>query len=278
MVAIVLLMLFLSFSYAKEYILASTYPIYYPLRYIAGDRFEVDVLIRSQADPHHYDLKPDDMKRLQRAKAFFYLGVERWEQKLAERVQKGKAYALKGNIQFIKVGKSLDPHIWVSPKAYIPLVRNIYETLSYIDPSGSEQYKRRADEFIVKLTSLDEEYKKTLSTCKSKTLITTHLSTEYLGRDYGLEVVGLRGVHAEEEPKPSEVKRLMEKVKTAQVKVIFAELGHDERLARRIAQEANAKVLIINTSLFPEEKTDDYFSIMKRNLKRLSEGLHCQTK
>ncbi|MFN3265001.1 MAG: metal ABC transporter substrate-binding protein, partial [Aquificaceae bacterium] len=229
-------------------------------------------------DPHHYELKPDDMRRLQKAEAFLYLGVERWEQRLAERVQKGRAYPLEKGIEFIKAGKSPDPHIWVSPRSYIPLVRNIHGVLSRIDPAGSEQYRKRVDELINRLSALDEEYRRTLSTCKSKTLVTTHLSTAYLGRDYGLEVVGLRGVHAEEEPKPSEVRRLIERIKQAQVRVIFAELGQDERLARRIAKEVGAGVMPINTSLFPEEKGDDYFSIMKRNLRRLSEGLDCQTR
>ncbi len=277
MLAVVIFLLIASISaYAKDIMLASSYPIYYPLKYLAEGRFEVDVLIKSQADPHHYELKPDDMLRLQRAKAFFYLGVEGWEQRVAGRVQRDKAYSLRQGLQFIRAGKGLDPHIWVSPSAYYPIVKNMQQALSRIDPAGSEYYKKRAEDFLSQLKDLDEEYKKSLSTCKSKVLVTTHLSTAYLGRDYGLEVIGLRGVHAEEEPKPSEVRRLIEKLRQAKVKVVFAELGQDERLARRIAQEVGARVVPLNTSLFPEEKGDDYFSIMRRNLNRLSEGLDCQ--
>ncbi|MCS6998458.1 MAG: metal ABC transporter substrate-binding protein [Aquificaceae bacterium] len=272
-----LLLLTCYLSFSKELLLASTYPLYYPLRHMAEGRFEVDLLIKAPVDPHHYELKPEDMKRLQRAKVFFYLGVEGWEKRVASRVLKERTVALYRGVEFIRVGKHTDPHVWLSPKSYAKLVENMREELLKIDPAGGEHYRKRSEELLKKLKSLDEEYRKTLQSCQSKTLVITHLSTLYLGRDYGLEVVGLRGVHAEEEPRPSEVKRIVEKLKGSKVKAIFSEIGYDERLARRLAKETGAKVLTFNSSLFPEEMQDDYFSVMRRNLKRLSEGLGCQT-
>jgi zinc transport system substrate-binding protein len=275
---ILILLLMPLISIGKELLLATTYPIYYPLKYIAGDRFEVDVLIKGQSAPHHYELKPGDIKRIQKAKAFFYLGVESWEKRLANRLPKGKAYSLERNISFIKVGNSLDPHLWLSPRAYSQLVENIKKALISIDPSGAEEYKKRSEEFLKDLKVLDEEYKKTLSKCQSRAIVITHLSVLYLGRDYGLEVIGLRGLHAEEEPKPSEIRNMVERIKKSKVKTLFHELGYDEALAKRIAQEVGAKIVPFNTSLFPEKAQDDYFSIMKRNLERLSEGLSCPTR
>ncbi len=271
-------LLIFTFGYTKDLLMASSYPIYYPLKYLAGDRFEVDVLIKSQADPHHYELKPDDVRRLQRTRAFLYLGLEGWERKVANTVGKDRAYPLAQGLTLIRVGKGYDPHVWLSPKAYMGVVENIQKVLSQLDPAGSEQYKRRASEYMERLRALDKEYREVLSTCKTRTLVITHLSTAYLGRDYGLETVGLRGVHAEEEPRPSEVRRMVERARKAKAGVVFAELGQDERLARRVAQEVGARVLTFNSSLFPEERNDDYFSIMRRNLERLSEGLECQRK
>lgn len=279
MVVLIFLLFFMSsLSLAKDLLLASTYPIYYPLSYIAGDRFNVDVLIKTLGDVHHYELKPADLKKLQGAKAFFYLGVEKWERKIADRLPKGKSYSLDKNINFIYVGKQKDPHLWLSPKAYAKMVENIKEALTKLDPSASEYYQKRYEEFIQNLKQLDNEYSKFLANCQKRTIIITHLSALYLGRDYNLEVVGLRGLHAEEEPKPSEMREMVEKAKKAGVKYVFYELGHDEKLARRIAKEIGANVISINTSLFPEDKQDDYFSIMRKNLRRLGEGLNCQAR
>lgn len=267
-----------SISLARDLLLASTYPIYYPLRYIAGDRFHVDVLIKTTGDVHHYELKPADLRKLQEAKAFFYLGIEKWERRIANKLPRGKAYNLDKNIDFIYVGKHKDPHLWLSPKAYAKMVENIKEILIKIDPSASEYYQRRYEEFIKNLKRLDEEYSKFLANCERRTIIITHLSALYLGRDYNFEIVGLRGLHAEEEPKPSEIKQMIEKARKVGAKYIFYELGHEEKLARRIAKEIGANIISINTSLFPEDKQDDYFSIMRKNLKRLGEGLNCQAR
>lgn len=279
MVAVVLLLLFISYiSLAKELLLASMYPIYYPLSYIAGDRFNVDVLIKTQSDPHHYELKPTDVSKLQSAKAFFYFGVEEWERRIANRLSKDKTYSLNKNIDFIYVAKKRDHHLWMSPRSYTKIVENIKEAMVRLDPSASDYYQKRYEEFMKNLRSLDDEYSKVLSSCKNRLILITHLSILYLGRDYNLEVVGLRGLHAEEEPKPSEIRKMVERAKRAGTKYVFYELGHDEKLARRIAKELGANIISINTSLFPEDKEDNYFSIMRKNLKRLKEGLNCQIK
>lgn len=271
-----LLFLLLTTAVARDIVIASVYPIYYPLIRMAEKNFDVDVLIKAQADPHHYELKPEDIKKLEKARVFLYLGVEGWEKRVARRIPKDRAISLEKGIDFIRVGKHIDPHLWLSPKAYAQLVERIRDSLIKIDPSGEEYYRKKSEEFLKSLKSLDEEYRRALSACQSKTLVITHLSTAYLGRDYGLEVVGLRGVHAEEEPRPSEIKNMLDRVRKNKVKTIFSEVGYDERLALRLARETGAKVISINTSLFPEEREDDYFSIMRRNLKRLSEGLNCQ--
>lgn len=273
---LLLLLLIVSFSLSKELILASTYPIYYPLRYMADGRFDVDVLIKTKTDPHHYELKPEDARKLQKAKALFYLGVEAWEERLIRGPLKGKAIPLSVGMDLIKVNRYADPHVWMSPKSYISLVERVRDSLIKVDPSGSEHYRKKAEELINLLRNLDQEYKRVLDSCKSRTVVITHLSLLYLGRDYSLEVVGLRGLHAEEEPRPSEVRKMVEKARNAGVKAVFYEIGHDERLAKRLAKEIGAKTLPLNTSLFPENAQDDYISIMRKNLRSLSEGLSCQ--
>lgn len=272
---VILSLLLLGFGFSKEVITVSIYPLYYPTKWIAGERFEVDVLIRSQADPHHYELRPADIKKLSQSKAFFYLGVEAWERRLTKSV-KTPSYALLDRTGLLKVGAYIDPHVWMSPRSYMALVESITKALANIDPKGKSYYTAKKEEFIRGLKQLDEEYAKVLKSCKHRTLVSTHTSLNYLGRDYGLEVVGLRGVHAEEEPRPSEVRTMVERLKKAGVKSLFHEIGHDKALAEGIARQVGAKTFPLNTSLFPEEPKDDYFSIMRRNLRSLSQGLNCQ--
>ncbi|RMH81221.1 MAG: zinc ABC transporter substrate-binding protein [Acidobacteria bacterium] len=272
---LILSLFLLGYGFSKDVITVSTYPLYYATRWIAGDRFEVDLLIRSQADPHHYELRPADMRRLTQSKAFLYLGVEAWERKLSKSI-KIPSYALSEGLELLRVGAYIDPHVWMSPKSYGALVESITKTLANIDPKGKNYYMAKKEEFIRSLRELDGEYAKVLKSCRHRIIVTTHMSLNYLGRDYGLEVVGLRGMHAEEEPRPSEVRAMVERLKKTGVKSIFHEVGHDRSMAEGIARQVKAKIFPLNTSLFPEDPKDDYFSIMRRNLRSLSQGLDCQ--
>ncbi|RMH07041.1 MAG: zinc ABC transporter substrate-binding protein [Aquificota bacterium] len=274
MLKVLLLLFLLGFAFSQEVIITTTYPLYYPLRFMAEGRYRVEVLLEKEADPHHYELKPSDIKRLRQAKAFIYLGVEAWELNLSKLVL-SKSYSLTKGLNLIKSGRFYDPHLWMSPKAYAGLVENMYKVLLELDPAGKEVYTKRKEEFLKRLTELDQRYKSVLKTCKSKTVVITHQSLAYLARGYGLRVVGIKGVHAEEEPKPSEIKKLVKTLQELPVKSLFYELGQDKSLAESVAKQAGARVFLLNTSLLPQNPKDDYFSIMERNLHNLATGLGC---
>ncbi|WP_448584217.1 metal ABC transporter substrate-binding protein [Thermocrinis sp.] len=267
-------LLLISLSFSKESLIATTYPIYYPLAYLAGDIYKVSVLISAKADVHHYELKPRDRKILKESKAVFTLGLESWEKKLP--VEKHRIYFLHQDIDFITIGRYKDPHVWMSPRSYQKLVDNVFKTLTNIDPKNGELYRKRYEDFSKRLRELDSEFGRVFSTCKSKWIISTHLSLSYLARDYGLIAKGLRGVHAEEEPKPSEIFSLIKLMRSESIKAIFVEEGYSDGVAKKLSQETGANIYRINTSLYPSNQNDDYFSIMYRNLRSLAEGLNCR--
>lgn len=257
-------------------ITATTYPIYYPLRFIIGGIHQVDVLINTPADPHHYEIKPKDLVKLKQADYVFLLGLEKWEKQIEKQTNKEKLIPLYKDVDLIKFKGTPDPHVWVSPKTYMSLILNIQKGLVKIDAQNEHAYKTKFDKYVNDLKELDNQYRSVLSQCKSRVLVTTHLSASYLARDYNLEAAGFRGMHAEDEPRPSQLRKLIDTLKAKKVSAIFIEPGQDRSIAEKIAKELNAQVLILNTSLYPEKPDDDYFSIMRRNLEVLKKGLQCQ--
>ncbi len=264
------LLLLFSFVLPRELLVATTYPIYYPLVYMAGEVYEVKVLVSAKSDVHHYEPKPQDLKNLKLAKGVFTLGLESWEMKLP--VRKDRLYFLNQNLPLI--GK--DPHLWMSPRSYQSVVDNLYKELLKMDPKNQRLYENKYREFSQRLKTLDEKYLQGLSSCKDKWLVATHLSLRYLARDYGLRAEGLRGVHGEEEPKPSELFRLINLMKRESINSLFVEEGYQEKTALRVQRETGAKIYTVNTSLYPTKEGDDYFSIMERNLSAFLEGLNCR--
>ncbi len=269
-----LLILTVSLSFAEYLFVATTYPIYYPLNYMIGDRHKVEILIKSMADVHQYELKPKDIRELLKAKAVFTLGVEAWEKRIERNLPKGKVVELNDGINLLKYGQFPDPHIWLSPKQYFILVRNIKAKISQWD--SSKKLEERYRDYEKKLMELDREYEQMLKTCRVRTMITTHRAWGYLARDYGLKNIGIMGVHAEEEPKPSYMVNIINIMRKDGIKVVFAEVGEDRKVADFIASQTGARVILLNSSLFPFSAWDDYFSIMRKNLEGIKEGLECQ--
>jgi zinc transport system substrate-binding protein len=92
---LLLLLLLFSFALPRELLMVTTYPIYYPLLYLAGELYDVKVLISTRTDVHHYEPKPQDLRNLKEAKHVFTLGLESWERKLP--VPKERLYILNQN-------------------------------------------------------------------------------------------------------------------------------------------------------------------------------------
>lgn len=267
----------LSLAFSSK-LIATTYPVYYPLKYMAEGLHSVDLLIKSQADPHEYELTPKDIKKLAEANLVLSLGVEKWEKYLLMELPKGKLFFLNQGIDLIRYRNFPDPHVWLSPKRYMLVVKNINSTLIKLDPAYRSYYEDRYNNYVQKLKHLDREYENTFKNCEYRIIISTHRAWDYLAKDYNLRTVSLIGVHAEEEPKPSQIKLIIQTIRREGIKYIFAEIGQDEKVANFIANQTGAKVLFLNSSLFPQEPSDDYFSIMERNLRSLKEGLQCHSR
>lgn len=74
------ILLFLCFGlislYAKPVVTASILPTKYFVEQIAGDKVETNVMVGVGADPHSYEPKPDQMKKLEKSDLFFAIGIE----------------------------------------------------------------------------------------------------------------------------------------------------------------------------------------------------------
>ncbi|MCS7083750.1 MAG: metal ABC transporter substrate-binding protein [Aquificaceae bacterium] len=259
---VLLLLLFPIIAYASW--VASTYPIYHILKALAPNGVEVKLLAGGIKDPHHYELKPSDIKLVGDSSRFFHLNSEAFEKNLVKTFPE-KSVDLSKNLQLIDGN---DPHIWLSPRSYQDLAKSIHAKLIQLDSANRQHYDKKLEEVLKTLRSLDSEYSKTLKNCKSRVILSTHMSFAYIARDYGFKAMGLSGVHAEAEPKPSQAKVLKE-ARALGASSLFHEPG-ERVLAKRLAP--HLRPIEINISLAGE----DLSSIFLSNLKALSTGLECQ--
>ena len=139
-----------------------------------------------------------------------------------------------------------DPHIWLDPLLAKQQVNNIRDGLIKADPQNKEHYEENAMKYNEKLDALDMKIKSSLSSCNKDTFVPFHNAFTYLGDRYGLEIMSLGGLAPDSEASAAEIAEFVDFVKDNDIKVIFAEELVDPRLARVIADEAGAEVLLFS--------------------------------
>jgi zinc transport system substrate-binding protein len=175
-----------------------------------------------------------------------------------------------------------DPHIWLDPLLARTMVSTIAEAFAAKDSAGAEIYRNNAESYAKELAALDREITEGLSGCERRTIIYGgHFAFGYFARRYGLEHVSpYPGFAPDAEPSPRAVAELVETMKHTGASVIYHEELIDPKVARAIAAETGARLLLLhgahNLSREEREQGLSYLRIMRDNLARLREGLACR--
>jgi zinc transport system substrate-binding protein len=287
-------------------VIATIFPLYDFARHIGGDKISVTMLLPPASDPHHYELKPDDIIRVSKTDIFLFTSfeMEQWAYKIintaAEKtnmlaVETGQgAFLLPLSAQHkhdtdhqpsqqentTEHSAKFDPHIWLNFDNAQIIVDHITASFINKDPKNSEYYKKNAQDYKRELIELDKKYRAQLSNCNTRTIIHTgHWAFAYLAQKYNLQYVAAYNMSADAEPSPQQIVTLIEQVKQQKLKYIYYEDLVAPRLARTIARETGAGLLKLSNghdiSKADIKKGESFISLMENNLRNLKEGMQC---
>ena len=137
-----------------------------------------------------------------------------------------------------------DPHIWLDPVSVKVQAKNIAAALIEKYPENKALFEANLAKFEARLDKLDGFIKNTLSNVKNREFIVYHPSWGYFAKRYDLEQIAIE-VDGKE-PKPAELKELIEEAKEHGVKVIFVAPQFSKKAAQTIAKESGASVVEID--------------------------------
>jgi zinc transport system substrate-binding protein len=164
---------------------------------------------------------------------------------------------------------ALDPHVWVSPPEVKIIARNILEALLEIDPANSLTYKSNHDAFIIEIEELDRDLKNIFSDKKGLKFMVYHPGWGYFARAYGLEQVP---VEVEgKEPKPEQLKALIEHSRKDGIKVIFVQPQFSIKSAEVIAKAIGGQVI------FADNLSQDWERNLREQAEKFKQALSGQT-
>jgi zinc transport system substrate-binding protein len=253
----------------RTHVVAGFYPLAFAAERIGGARVSVTNLTPPGAEPHDFELTPQDVARLQRADLVLYLshGFQPAVEKALDGARGAKLDALDG----IALHADADPHVWLDPVLFAGVVRRIGAALH-----SPARAKRLADE----LGGVDREYRRGLADCRQRELVTTHAAFGYLAARYRLHQIAITGIEPEAEPGAHSLADLVQRLRRDHVKTVFVEKLVSARLADTVAHEAGAGTAVLDPieGLTKDEadRGETYFTLMRRNLATLRKALGCK--
>jgi zinc transport system substrate-binding protein len=274
-------------------------PQKYFVEKIGGTLVNVSVMVQPGANPHVYEPRPNQMTALSKTRIYFAIGVTFetvWLAKFAQlnpqmrivHTDKGidkMAMVAHDHPEEEKTDKhgyrskdahredapgALDPHVWVSPPEVKIIARNILEALLEIDPANRLTYESNHGAFIVEIEELDKDLKKIFSDKKGLKFMVYHPSWGYFARAYGLEQVPVE--MEGKEPKPEQLKVLIEKAKKDGIKVIFVQPQFSTKSAEVIAKAIGGQLI------FSDNLRQDWERNLREQAEKFKEALHGQTR
>lgn len=266
-------LLFVSFflscvAQAQVRVLTSIKPLQLIAAAVQDGVGQPEVLLPPGASPHHYALRPSDVRSVQEAELLYWVGPDL--EAFLPRVLSGRAKAsvqtqdLPGmSLRHFGEGQdeehaghaghaghesehafdehdhahrpgSLDAHLWLLPANARVIARKMAADLSLADPANAARYQANVDAFEQRLDALDERLKARLKGLAGKPYFVFHEAYDYFEAAYGLKHAGVFSVLGEVQPGAKHVAAMRERLQQAGPTCVFSEPPLLPRLAKTL--------------------------------------------
>jgi zinc transport system substrate-binding protein len=242
-------------------VFVSILPQTYFVKKIGGNLVDVSVMVPPGANPHLYEPRPAQMVALAKVKIYFAVGVtfeEAWLPRLAAVNPKMRIVHTEEGIEKIAMESHYhevaereeghehlgikDPHVWLSPPDVKVQARNILKALQEEDAVHRGVYEANAEALEKEIDDLDGALRKIFAGKKGMKFMVFHPSWGYFAKAYGLQQIP---VEVEgKEPKPGQLKDLIELARRDQIKVIFVQPQFSTKSAETIAKAIGGRVVL----------------------------------
>jgi len=256
------------------------HPYYSYVSNIVGDRAEVVPLIPAGFNPHAYEPRAEDIKRIGGLDVVVLNGVghDDFADRMIAASEKPDVPVIEANARVPLLaatgqaargaGKVVNPHTFLSITASIAQINNIARELGKLDPDNAKFYSQNARAYGKRLRGLRAEALGKLTDAKGSELrvATIHAAYDYLLREFGLEVTAVVEPAHGIEPSPSQLKKTIDQLKELDVQVIFSEMDFPSSYVDTIQRESGVKIYPLTHISYGEYTAKKYEEEMARNL------------
>lgn len=223
------------------------------VRAVGGDRIRLTALLTSRDDPHQYEMRPEQVSRLSRARVTFSsgAGLDRWLDAAAGSAGVSARVTRLSDVVKLRRGTGADaagadPHWWYDVDNASAAADAIAAALAAADPAAADVYRANAAAEKQRLADVDGKIHALIDPVprERRLFVANHDAFNYFLDRYGIRLVGdvIPSTDAVSAVRPADVAALVAAIRSLRVCAVFTETTIDSRLAAQIASEAHVKV------------------------------------
>jgi ABC-type Zn uptake system ZnuABC Zn-binding protein ZnuA len=280
----------------KLMILATTSILGDVLENIIEDRAELTVLLAAGADPHAYQLTPQDLTLITDADVVFIsgLGLETFiDEILINSDSQTVVVSLSEDVEAREFQAhdddeddghdddhdGVDAHVWLDPLNVTQWVANAERALSTLDPANADGYSSSAEAYR---DSLDELHRWIVDRVSripeaDRKLVTDHLAAGYFADRYGFEIIGavIPAYSTAAEVSARQLAALQQAIEESGARAIFVAVGTNPVVSERLAEDLGLLVveLYIGALSAPGGPAGTYPDLMHYNVEAIVDAL-----
>ncbi len=222
------------------------------VRAVAQDKARVVNLIGEGVDPHLYKPTRADVARLSQADIIFYSGLlleGKMSDVLTKVSSKKPVHAVTELVEqsYLLEPPEMeghpDPHLWMDVQGWMEGVRAVETALTEFDPGHREIYQANAQAYLRRLETLHTYAQERFASIpeEARVLVTAHDAFNYLGRAYGLEVIGIQGISTESEAGLDDLNQLVDLLVERRIRAVFVETSVADKNVRALLEGTRAR-------------------------------------
>ncbi len=271
-------------SAARLNVIVTIPPQAFLVKSIAGKRTNVTSMVPEDGSPHTSSLTPEKIKKIRKADIYFRVGtplpfeennlpVFREENPDLIVVNTSRGMNLKSLDEHYGESaadhgngnnKAIDNHVWLSPPNLKVMAKNVFNSLSELDPSSEQYYDKNLEELLKQISEIDNRLSRILGDFTGRNFLVYHPAWGYFGDEFKLHQVAVQ--EKGDKPGPMRVREIASFAKEHGLHKIIASSQFSPSTARMVARTFGGSVATIN----PLKR--DILNELVRLAKEITEG------
>jgi ABC-type Zn uptake system ZnuABC Zn-binding protein ZnuA len=225
---------------------------------VGGDQVVVTGHVKPGTDPHEFEPKPADLKKVSDAQIILLSAkhMEGYVSKLKESTgTKGTLVEVGDRFASLKVKpdevhdthaheSDEDPHWWHSLACMQKAVKVVRDAFSKAAPDSAPIFAANAAKYLAQLDALQKWAKVELAKLPrdQRKLVTSHDAFQYFAKENGFTIYAIEGLSTADQPSSKKVGEIIATIKAQGVKAIFPESLQNPKVLTEITRETGAKI------------------------------------